>query len=165
MDAKQERAQVVKYILRSGCKNYLYEYLLQRKEQASFTKDIQLKYDGYLVKLFNFKNDCKLRKNAKIALDAFEEHLLVALMMIFWFRLYPARASSGCSYGKKDSRCEKLKEEETAIQTASLGHLNICRKTLTHYAYAQKVLTEGVKLQTPQKRENETEGIELSSKK
>ncbi|CAB4469221.1 unnamed protein product [Rhizophagus irregularis] len=57
-------------------------------------------------------------------------------------------------------------EEKTAIQTASLGYLNILfGRALTQYAHAQEVSIKGVKLQTLQKRENETEGIELSSKK
>lgn len=86
---------------------------------------------------------------------------------------------------------KKLKEEETAIRTASLGHLNIFRKTvryrggtsikylavlayshtcfceqLTQYAYSQEVINEGVKLQTPQKRVNGVNETEkLSSKK
>ncbi len=72
MNVKQERVQVIKNILRSGCKNYLYKYLFQQKEQAFFTKDIQLKYDGYLAKLYNFKNNFVFRKNAKITLDIFE---------------------------------------------------------------------------------------------
>ncbi|CAG8677990.1 2215_t:CDS:1, partial [Paraglomus occultum] len=63
---------IVKAILRNYCDNYLYEYLIQRKEQASFTKENQLEHDGYLAKLHKLKNDCSLGDNAKIALDAFE---------------------------------------------------------------------------------------------
>ncbi|RGB22777.1 hypothetical protein C1646_775569 [Rhizophagus diaphanus] len=54
-------------------------------------------------------------------------------------------------------KVKKLEEEEIAVRTASLGHLNIFGKTLTQYAYKQEILTEGVKLRHPQKRENETE--------
>ncbi|SRR6266540_2262648 len=72
MDVKEERTQVTKDILRCGCENYLYEYLILRKEQASFTKNIQLEHDGYLANLHNFKNDSELGENAKIALNAFE---------------------------------------------------------------------------------------------
>ncbi|GES85098.1 hypothetical protein GLOIN_2v1837963 [Rhizophagus clarus] len=147
MDAKQERARVVKDILRSSCKNYLYEYLLQRREQASFTKDIQLEHDGYLAKLHNLENDREFEGNVKIALNGFEMEKKTLDVTTFW------------------DEVKKLKEEETAIRTASLGHLNIFGKTLTQYAYAQEIINEGVKLKTTQKRVNETEGIELSSKK
>ncbi|CAG8613909.1 8859_t:CDS:1, partial [Funneliformis caledonium] len=43
MNANTEREVIAKAVFRSKCDNYLYEYLIQRREQASFVKEIQVK--------------------------------------------------------------------------------------------------------------------------
>ncbi|CAG8507247.1 7971_t:CDS:1, partial [Scutellospora calospora] len=72
MDAKQERETIIKTILRNECDNYLYEYLILREEQTSFTEEIRPEHDGYLAELRKFKNDPELGNKVKIAWDSFE---------------------------------------------------------------------------------------------
>ena len=103
MNANTEREAVAKAVLRSECDNYFYEYLIRRREQASFVKEIQIENSCYCTTLLNLKNDHELGVNAKSALDAFEvkylfflailiilvllkqEHLRFVLVLIFGF--------------------------------------------------------------------------------
>ncbi|RGB28175.1 hypothetical protein C1646_768153 [Rhizophagus diaphanus] len=109
--------------------------------EVSVEENPQTEHSWYLAEL---KEQLKLNvQRAEIAFNAFETEKKSQVVRSFWKEI----------------------EEKNAIQTASLGHLNIFGRALTQYAHAQEVSTEGVKLPTPQKRENETEGIELPSKK
>ncbi|CAI2178246.1 10189_t:CDS:2 [Funneliformis geosporum] len=72
MNANEEREVVAKAVLRSECDNHFYEYLIQRREQTSFVKEIQIENSCYCTTLLNLKNDHELGVNAKSALDAFE---------------------------------------------------------------------------------------------
>lgn len=58
--------------------NYLYEYLLQREKQASFTENIQAEHD-YLAELRKLNNDPELKDKAMIAWDEFEDSFF-----LFW---------------------------------------------------------------------------------
>ncbi|CAI2192833.1 15230_t:CDS:10, partial [Funneliformis geosporum] len=193
MDAKKERKTTTEKILGKSCNNFLHEYLLQRKNDASFVENSQTEHSWYLAEL---KEQRRLNvQSAEIAFNAasagcscndplvrvdFQQARVSAgyscddpLVRLKSISLHLARASAGCSCD--DPLTEKKTqvvrnfwkeiEEKTAIQTASLGHLNIFGRALTQYAYKQEVLTEGVKLRPPQKRENETEENVSSCKK
>ncbi|CAG8465483.1 23235_t:CDS:2 [Racocetra persica] len=115
-DTKQEREVSIKAVLRSECDNYLYEYLNLRVEQASFTKEIQAEHSSYYVLLHRLENDRELEFNAKSALDAFETEKKSSKVTNFW------------------KEVKRLEEEENAVRSASLGHLNIFGKSLSQYA-------------------------------
>ncbi|CAG8750183.1 9287_t:CDS:2, partial [Ambispora leptoticha] len=96
------------------------------------------------------ENDRELGEIAKKALNAFELGLLPSKGIRGYsydklrFGLYPSRASE---MEKKSSdvtnfwkEIQNLEEEENAVRSASLGHLNIFGKTLSRYANAQEVI-------------------------
>ncbi|CAG8791522.1 9053_t:CDS:2, partial [Cetraspora pellucida] len=98
MDIKQEREAIVKTVLRNECDNYLYEYLIQREEQASFTEDMRSEHDGYIAELRKLINDSELGDKAKIAWDTFEAYGKKAQVVFnFWDEI------------------QKFREEETAL--------------------------------------------------
>jgi len=47
MNANAEREIIAKAVFRSKRDNYLYEYLIQRRKQASFVKEIQVENSSY----------------------------------------------------------------------------------------------------------------------
>jgi hypothetical protein len=82
MNVNTEREVVAKAVLRSECDNYFYEYLIRRREQASFVKEIQIENSCYCITLLNLKNDHELGVNAKSALDTFEVKYLFFLVIL-----------------------------------------------------------------------------------
>ncbi|RHZ75001.1 hypothetical protein Glove_218g42 [Diversispora epigaea] len=197
MNAKREREMVIKAILRNECDNYLHEFLILRREQASFVKEIQAEHSSYYVLLLSLKNDRELEVNVKNALDTFEGFYQVKASAVclydgLRFGLYPARASAasavclydGLRFGlyparasameKKSSdvtnfwkEVQKSDEEENAIRSASLGHLNIFGKTLTQYANEREGLIENISTNHHRKQEIEVliDNKEISSYK
>ncbi|GBB87107.1 hypothetical protein RclHR1_18300009 [Rhizophagus clarus] len=106
MNTKEERKTAVEIILRKNCNNFLHEYLLQRKKDASFIESSQAEHDGYVAEL---EEQHRLNvQNAEFALNAFETEKRTQAVHCFWKEI----------------------EEETAIRTASLGHLNIFGRTV-----------------------------------
>ncbi|CAG8570243.1 908_t:CDS:10, partial [Cetraspora pellucida] len=171
MDVKQEREAIIKTILKNECDSYLYEYLIRREEQTSFTEEIRLEYDGYLAELHKFKNDPELGDKMKITWDstpsgcsyddppARQEHPLAALVIRIKF------SQSQCVTEKKSPvvfnfwiNIQKSREEKIAVRNASLGHLSVFGASvsteLTQYARAQEESNEGVKLPARRKQEN-----------
>ena len=96
MNANTEREVVARAVFKSKCDNYLYEYLIQRREQASFVKEIQVENSCYCATLLNLKNDHELGVNAKSALDAFEVEYLFFLGAVT-FLYYSSKSIFGCS--------------------------------------------------------------------
>ncbi|CAG8442569.1 1957_t:CDS:10 [Funneliformis caledonium] len=145
MDVKQERKAVVEAIFRNKCDNYLYEYLIKRKDQTSFTKDAQAEYDG---------SDNDQMTFAK------QEYLLVTLVMICWFnRSLTSSKQEHLLVALMEKKMPAIirfwkivaeeRETESAIRSASLGHLNIFGKYLLSMLMHRK---------HQKKRENEAEG-------
>ncbi|CAG8540285.1 21315_t:CDS:2 [Dentiscutata erythropus] len=95
IDAKREREVAVKAVLESECTNYLYEYLILRKEQASFIENSQTEHAKYFAELTRQQN---FNERAQLALNAFEKTLTsksirwFTFVMIRWFRqsLFPS---------------------------------------------------------------------------
>ncbi len=70
MDAKKERKTTTEKILGKSCNNFLHEYLLQRKNDASFVENSQTEHSWYLAEL---KEQRRLNvQSAEIAFNAFE---------------------------------------------------------------------------------------------
>ncbi|CAG8708995.1 10340_t:CDS:10, partial [Funneliformis mosseae] len=70
MDAKKERKTTTEKILRKSCNNFLHEYLLQRKNDASFVENSQTEHSWYLAEL---KEQRRLNvQSAEIAFNTFE---------------------------------------------------------------------------------------------
>ncbi|RUS22916.1 hypothetical protein BC937DRAFT_95019 [Endogone sp. FLAS-F59071] len=67
MDAKEDISKLIQAILLHKTNNYLYEYLTQREEQASFTEDCQTEHNSYSSTLRSYKNHPLLNATAKIA--------------------------------------------------------------------------------------------------
>ncbi|RIB19769.1 hypothetical protein C2G38_2244965, partial [Gigaspora rosea] len=68
-DAKREKEIVVKDIFRKEYNNYLYEYLIQRREQTSFIENSQSEHAKYFAELTEQQDS---NKHAQLALIAFE---------------------------------------------------------------------------------------------
>ena len=96
MNANAEREIVAKAVFRSKRDNYLYEYLIQRREQASFVKEIQVKNSSYCASLHKLKKDHEFRVNVKSALDAFEVKDLFFLGAVA-FLYYSSKSIFSCS--------------------------------------------------------------------
>ncbi|RUS28629.1 hypothetical protein BC938DRAFT_481654, partial [Jimgerdemannia flammicorona] len=120
MDTKQERAVIIKTVLKDISGNYLFDYLTRRESQASFKGNSQLEHDWYFNSLQDYMNDSVLKANANIAKDKFELEKRSAAVSDFWKR-----------FGEK---WQQREEEKAAMRVASLGHLNIFGQALTVYA-------------------------------
>ncbi|RGB35449.1 hypothetical protein C1646_759366 [Rhizophagus diaphanus] len=116
MNANAEREAVARVVFRNICDNYLYEYLIKRREQASFVKEVQVENSSYCATLHKLKNEHELKVNVKSALDAFEVEKKSLKVTNFWTEI------------------QNLEEEKNVIRTASLGHLSVFGKTLAQYA-------------------------------
>ena len=96
MNANAEREIIAKAVFRSKRDNYLYEYLIQRRKQASFVKEIQVENSSYCASLHKLKKDHELGINVKSALDAFEVKDLFFLGAVA-FLYYSSKSIFGCS--------------------------------------------------------------------
>ncbi|CAG8700828.1 2324_t:CDS:2, partial [Cetraspora pellucida] len=140
MDAKREREVAVKAVLKSECNNYLYEYLILRREQDSFIETSQSEHARYLAELTEQQN---FNERAQLALNAFELERKSPVVSRFWSEVA--------------EEVKQRKEEENAVRSASLGHLSIFGKTLTQYANTQEASTKDMNLSTNHRKR----GIEV----
>ncbi|CAG8664513.1 6834_t:CDS:2, partial [Racocetra fulgida] len=168
MDAKREREVAVKAVLKSECNNYLYEYLILRREQDSFIETSQSEHARYLAELTEQQN---FNERAQLALNAFEQgHPLVCscddplvsgnVKQDFDKQKYPLVYFCDDPLVSSNEVAEEVKqrkEEENAVRSASLGHLSIFGKTLTQYANTQEASTKDMNLSTNHRKR----GIEV----
>ncbi|CAB5376703.1 unnamed protein product [Rhizophagus irregularis] len=144
MNANTEREDVGRVVFRNICDNYLYKYLIKRREQAFFVKEVQVENSSYCATLHELKNEYELEVNVKSALDAFEVRIWFFFGAVA-FLYYSSESIFGCSCDdlrwkkifKSDQFLDgnpKFRRGKICYSNRLIGHLSIFGKTLTQYA-------------------------------